>query len=102
MLRRPSQMIAIGDVRSDAPDGTVKFNANVHVAAINSPNPQFPSNRHNYRTDLLFADGHVETPIRSVVINPENLYWRACWNNDNDPHLEVANWPTANSSALER
>jgi len=102
MVQVPAQMISIGDVISDAPAGTIKFNANIHVAANNSPNPQFPCNRHNYRTDLLFADGHVESPKRSDVIDPNNNYWRACWNNDNKPHLEIANWSTANTSALEQ
>jgi prepilin-type N-terminal cleavage/methylation domain-containing protein/prepilin-type processing-associated H-X9-DG protein len=102
MVRVPSQMIAIGDVISDAPTGTVKFNANIHVAANNSPNPQFPCNRHNFRTDLLFADGHVESPRRSDTIDPNNMYWRACWNNDNNPHTEVANWTTPNPGTLEQ
>jgi len=101
-IRKPSEMIALGDCRSDAPAGTVKYNANLHLTAVNSPNPQFPCNRHNYRTDLLFADGHVETPRRNDAINPNNLYWRARWNNDNDPHLEVGNWSTANTTALEQ
>jgi prepilin-type N-terminal cleavage/methylation domain-containing protein/prepilin-type processing-associated H-X9-DG protein len=102
MVVKPSQMISIGDVRSDAPAGTVKFNANIHVAANNSPNPQYPCNRHNYRTDLLFADGHVESPKRSDVIDPNNMYWRACWNNDNNPHLEITWTPPATSTALEQ
>ena len=101
MVVKPSQMISIGDVISDAPTGTVKFNANIHVAASNSPNPQYPSNRHNYRTDLVFADGHVESPKRSDVIDPSNMYWRSCWNNDNQPHLEITWTPPANS-ALEQ
>lgn len=102
MVRKPSEMIAIGDVISDAPAGTIVFNANIHLAANNSPNPQFPCNRHNYHTDLLFADGHVESPLRSVVIDPNNMYWRACWNNDNSPHTEIPNWSTTNTSALEQ
>ncbi len=102
MVRVPAQMIAIGDVRSDAPAGTVKFNANIHIAAQNSPNPQFPCNRHDFHTDLLFADGHVESPLRNNVIDPANIYWRACWNNDNNPHMEIPNWSIANTSALEQ
>ena len=68
---------------------------------------QCPSNRHHYRTDLLFADGHVDSPKRNDAINPNDNIWRARWNNDNDPHLPgtpngQANWPMSNTSALEQ
>jgi prepilin-type N-terminal cleavage/methylation domain-containing protein/prepilin-type processing-associated H-X9-DG protein len=52
---------------------------------------QWPSNRHNYRTDLLFADGHAETQKRHDLIDPaKNSRWRASWNNDNQPHNEIS------------
>jgi prepilin-type N-terminal cleavage/methylation domain-containing protein len=106
MVRKPSDMIAIGDVRSDAT--TINFNANLDPvigdAQDNEPptHCQCPSNRHNYRTDLLFTDGHVETPKRSDVIDPNNMTWRARWNNDNDPHTEVPSWPIDGTSVLEQ
>jgi prepilin-type N-terminal cleavage/methylation domain-containing protein/prepilin-type processing-associated H-X9-DG protein len=105
MIRSPANMIAVGDVRSDA--ATLNFNANLDPvigdAADNdtTTHDQCPSNRHNYRTDLLFADGHVESPKRNDAINPNDNTWRARWNNDNDPHTEVANWPMSNTSVLE-
>jgi prepilin-type N-terminal cleavage/methylation domain-containing protein/prepilin-type processing-associated H-X9-DG protein len=113
-VRSPSNMISLGDVRSDAK--VVNFNANldpvINDAPDNAPpwHTQCPSNRHNYRTDLLFADGHVENPRRNDVIDPTSSYWRSRWNNDNDPHLPgtahaVANWsvgPAANLSSLEQ
>jgi prepilin-type processing-associated H-X9-DG protein len=85
-------MIALGDVRSDTPAANIDFNANLDPCVGNTENKmpwhsQCPSNRHNYRTDLLFADGHAESPKRNDVIDPNNLQWRARWNNDNDPHL---------------
>jgi prepilin-type processing-associated H-X9-DG protein len=92
-VRKPADMIALGDVRSDA--ATVSYNANLDPVINDAPDnsmpwhTQCPSNRHNYRTDLLFADGHVESPRRNEVIDPSNLLWRARWNNDNDPHTEV-------------
>ena len=111
-VRRPVDMIAIGDVRSDA--AIINFNANLDPViddagdnlAVNG-HDQCPSNRHNYRTDLLFADGHVESPKRNDAINPNDNTWRARWNNDNDPHLPgtpngQANWPLSNVSALEQ
>jgi prepilin-type processing-associated H-X9-DG protein len=56
-------------------------------------NGQLPSNRHNYKTDIAFCDGHVEIALRADVINPApNAPWRHRWNNDNQPHNE-ATWP---------
>jgi prepilin-type N-terminal cleavage/methylation domain-containing protein/prepilin-type processing-associated H-X9-DG protein len=106
MVRRPVDMIAIGDCRSDAQAGTIQYNANLdpQVGAMQNPiqHTQCPCNRHNYRTDLLFADGHVETPRRADVIDPNNSRWRSRWNYDGDPHPEIPNWSTANTSALEQ
>jgi prepilin-type N-terminal cleavage/methylation domain-containing protein/prepilin-type processing-associated H-X9-DG protein len=107
-VRKPSDMIALGDVRSDLAAGTINFNANLDPVIGDAPDNdptyhgQCPSNRHNYRTDLVFADGHVESPKRNDVINPNDNTWRSRWNNDNDPHTEVPNWTTANTTALEQ
>jgi prepilin-type N-terminal cleavage/methylation domain-containing protein/prepilin-type processing-associated H-X9-DG protein len=107
MVRRPSEMISVGDVRSDA--AVINFNANLdpviddagdNLAA--NGHDQCPSNRHNSRCNLLFADGHVESPKRNDVIDPTSLLWRARWNNDNDPHTEVPNWSMANTSQIEQ
>ena len=94
MVRKPSEMIAIGDVRSDAT--SINFNANLDPRIGDGPENdatthcQCPSNRHNYRTDLTFVDSHVESAVRNDVIDPNNLIWRARWNSDNDPHTEVS------------
>jgi prepilin-type N-terminal cleavage/methylation domain-containing protein/prepilin-type processing-associated H-X9-DG protein len=95
----PVNMIAVGDVRSDAPDGQVTFNANLDPVVGDAPDNnatwhcQTPSNRHNYNTDLLFADGHVESVRRNTVIDPTSALWRSRWNNDNQPHsADVPNW----------
>ena len=98
MVRSPSQMIAIGDVRSDVPPGSVSFNANLDPVINTSDNAQpwhcqVPCNRHNQRTDILFADGHVENPKRNDVVNPNDPSWRARWNNDSDPTHGPATWP---------
>jgi prepilin-type processing-associated H-X9-DG protein len=107
MVRKPVEMIVLGDVRSDAP--TINFNANLDPVIGDAPDndttshAQCPSNRHNYRTDFVFADGHVESPRRNDVIDPTRVEWRARWNNDNDPHTtDVPNWTTANTTALEQ
>jgi prepilin-type N-terminal cleavage/methylation domain-containing protein len=95
MVRHPSDMIAIADVRSDTPAGDIQFSANTTppIARVQTQDPawhpQVPCNRHSYRTDIVFADSHVESPRRFDVIDPNNLTWRARWNNDNNPHTEV-------------
>ncbi|HWD92601.1 MAG TPA: DUF1559 domain-containing protein [Verrucomicrobiae bacterium] len=108
MVKAPSDMIALGDVRSDTTPGNVNFNANLDPvigdAGDNTitTHDQCPSNRHNYHVDLLFADGHVEGPRRNDVINPNDPTWRARWNNDNRPNHGPTSWSTANTSALEQ
>lgn len=86
----PSQMIAIGEV--PAVKTGMNFNANLDVTDDSVVHSQRPSNRHNFKTDLLCADGHVEAPRRADVINPvANWAWRNRWSNDNKPHNEM-NW----------
>jgi hypothetical protein len=104
MVHNPSEMIAVGDVRSDTPAGNIDFNSNVDPTDNSTWHTQLPCNRHNYRTDLLFVDSHVENPKRNDVVDPspQNTYWRACWNNDNSPHTEQT-WTEATSiNALEQ
>jgi prepilin-type N-terminal cleavage/methylation domain-containing protein len=94
----PSQMIAIGEV--PAIKTGMNFNANMDVSDDVPPHPQRPANRHDYKTALLFTDGHVESPKRNDVINPApNSSWRSRWSNDNQPHDEFT-WtvtPASNS-----
>lgn len=113
-VRRPVDMIAVGDLRSDAPAGQIKYNANLDPTAGDpsgtdyDPNhTQVPCNRHDYHTDIVFCDGHVESPLRNPVIDPNNSTWRARWNNDDDPHTtgpeQVANWAVpSNEGFLEQ
>jgi prepilin-type processing-associated H-X9-DG protein len=110
MIRHPSDMIAVADVRSDTPAGSIQYNANTTpltswiVANDQDPPwyPQVPCNRHSYRTDIVFADGHVEGPRRNDVIDPNNNIWRARWNNDNDPHTEETITIPPNEGVLEQ
>lgn len=77
----PSSMIMLADSK---PDGN--FDGNVDPT-----NPaEWPSNRHNRKTTIMFADGHAENPNRKDVIDPKNMKWRASWNNDNQPHTEYS------------
>jgi prepilin-type N-terminal cleavage/methylation domain-containing protein/prepilin-type processing-associated H-X9-DG protein len=85
IIRSPSNMIMLGDTRPF--NGQAIYSADLDPTTVG----QWPSNRHNNRTDLLFADAHIESALRNDVINPNNTFWRARWNNDNNPHLEIAN-----------
>lgn len=78
---RPSDMIALGDTVADQ---SWDASLDPHEA------DQFPARRHGGKyTNLAFADGHAEMPIRRDVVNPNNDLWRARWNNDNDPHHDM-------------
>jgi prepilin-type N-terminal cleavage/methylation domain-containing protein/prepilin-type processing-associated H-X9-DG protein len=86
MVVRPVDMIMLGDVK--APLNT----AGVWPANLDpTQQDQWPSNRHNRKTDLMFADGHSQTGLRKDVIDPKpNNVWRSRWNNDNKPHNEIS------------
>jgi prepilin-type N-terminal cleavage/methylation domain-containing protein/prepilin-type processing-associated H-X9-DG protein len=107
-VRRPSNMISIADVRSDTPAGQIEYAANTTPPTSWTSgqdaqwHPQVPCNRHEFYTDIIFADGHVESPLRSDVIDPNNNIWRARWNNDNNPHTETAYWSIPNPNAPEQ
>jgi len=95
----PSGMIVLGDARAfPNPSLYSTWPANLDPTQYD----QWPSNRHNRQTDLLFADSHADRARRRDVIDPKNLDWRAHWNNDNKPHLEIGNWQVgANESLLD-
>jgi prepilin-type N-terminal cleavage/methylation domain-containing protein/prepilin-type processing-associated H-X9-DG protein len=80
---RPSDMIALGDSKPDGSyDGSIDPST---ASADNNQGQQWPSNRHNKRTDLAFADGHAEGATRNDVINPGNDLWKSRWNNTGQP-----------------
>ena len=92
MVVSPTQFIAIGDVPALKNAALISYNANMDPTDNTAGHTQWPSNRHNRRTDLLFCDGHVESPARNDVIDPaKGNTWRNRWNNDNQPHNE-ATW----------
>ena len=80
LVNRPSDMIALGDTVAD---GSWDVSLDPHEA------DQWPARRHGGKyTNLAFADGHAEMPLRRDVVDPNNDSWRARFNNDNDPHRE--------------
>ncbi len=82
-VKNPADMIVIADSK---PDGS--FDGNIDPKEAD----QWPSNRHESRTVLNFADGHSEVARRKDIIDPKNNTWRRRWNNDNLPHPEI-DWP---------
>ena len=78
-VAKPSEMIAIGDSK---PDGSFDGSIDPTTTA------EWPSNRHDRRTVLGFADGHSESPRRKDVIDPASELWRRRWNRDGLPHNE--------------
>lgn len=86
MVVSPSQMIMLGDSKpgdgSTAKPRTGNFDANLDPRSIGDG----PANRHAFKTNLMFADGHAESALRREVVNPKNDAWRARWNNDNLAH----------------
>jgi prepilin-type N-terminal cleavage/methylation domain-containing protein/prepilin-type processing-associated H-X9-DG protein len=84
MVLKPSEMIIIGDARAfenPARDMPGEWPANLDP----TQQDQWPSNRHNRQTDIMFADGHAQSARRRDVIDPRNTLWRSRWNNDNNP-----------------
>jgi prepilin-type N-terminal cleavage/methylation domain-containing protein len=94
-----SQMINLADTRAlpvSQDSGSWEANLDPTDTQDNAStgfSGQLPSNRHNYKTDIAFCDGHTEIAVRNDVVNPAiNAAWRHRWNNDNQPHNEVS-WP---------
>ena len=99
MVRSPSQMIFVGDVPSVKDPNQISYNANMDPTDNTIGHTQCPSNRHNYHTDLLCSDGHVETPIRNPVIDSKvDAPWRRRWNLDDQPHNEIK-WTPLSAAA---
>lgn len=81
MVVSPSQMIMLADSK---PDGS--WDANMDP----TEQGQWPSNRHNRRTNMLCADGHAESAHRRDMVDPRpSNIWRSRWCNDNQQHPEI-------------
>jgi prepilin-type N-terminal cleavage/methylation domain-containing protein/prepilin-type processing-associated H-X9-DG protein len=96
MVVAPADMMMLGDSKpgGSTPNSKVgDWDANMDP----TEEGQWPSNRHEGRTDVMFADGHADSARRRDVIDPKNVTWRKRWNNDNQPHPELnwsVNWTT--------
>ena len=96
MVRRPVDMIMICDIPSLPLNllPTGDLDANTCPSDCNAANDhsECPANRHEYYTDIIFCDGHVESPLRNQVRDPNNAVWRARWDNDDNPHMASGDW----------
>ena len=91
-VKAPSDMIMLGDSQADG-----QWDGNLDPKTVE----ERPSNRHTYRTNLQWADGHASSELRREVVNPDNHIWRARWNNDNLPHPELGSWPKDDGKKLD-
>ncbi|MGA2540650.1 MAG: DUF1559 domain-containing protein [Verrucomicrobiota bacterium] len=98
-IRAPAQMIMLADTRAlSVGQDAGSWEANLDPTDTQDTSStgysgQLPSNRHNYKTDILFCDGHSEKALRNDAVNPAvTSLWRPRWNNDNQAHLELT-WP---------
>lgn len=107
VVKSPVNMIMLAD--SKPGDGTsFKPTAGNFDANVDPRSPgDGPANRHNFRTVMMFADGHADSALRKKLIDPKNEMWRASWNNDNRPHsprsgdaLTIPDW--SNSAIDEK
>jgi len=77
----PSNMMAIGDVFS----GGVVFWRDVKMAGLGNA-----VSRHQGRANVVFCDGHVESPALKFLFEDTNDMALVRWNRDHLPHREKA------------
>ncbi|HEV2394126.1 MAG TPA: prepilin-type N-terminal cleavage/methylation domain-containing protein [Verrucomicrobiae bacterium] len=86
MVKRPADMIMLADVKGQQNPALISFDANLDPTDGTPGHSQWPSNRHDYRADILWADAHVDSAKRPDMVSPSNPTWRRRWNNDNLAH----------------
>ena len=87
---KPSDMIMLADSK---PDGSWDANVDPNTSAgNNSSGQEWPSNRHNRNTNLMFCDGHAESAPRGDVVDSNNEKWRKRWNYDNKSYRGQISW----------
>ena len=80
----PSDMIMLGDSKPGTGGKITRASRGSFDGNIDpTTESEWPSNRHNRRTTLMFCDGHAEAARRNDVIDPKNDRWHRRWNNDN-------------------
>jgi prepilin-type N-terminal cleavage/methylation domain-containing protein/prepilin-type processing-associated H-X9-DG protein len=85
----PADMIMLADSKPDR-----SFDGNIDPTTP----MEWPSNRHQRKTVLMFADGHAESATRNDVIDPANPKWHRRWNNDNSL---AGNWSVSKTESAK-
>ena len=82
-VKSPTEMIMLADSKPGH-GNSARPTSGLFDANIDPTTPaEWPSNRHNRRTVLMFCDGQAESALRNEVIDPNNDKWHRRWNNDN-------------------
>jgi prepilin-type N-terminal cleavage/methylation domain-containing protein/prepilin-type processing-associated H-X9-DG protein len=77
----PAEMIMLSDSKGDS-----SWDGNMDP----KESDQWPSNRHQRRAVIQFADGHSDSALRKNMIDSaKDNPWRSRWNNDNKPHNDI-------------
>jgi len=87
-IAAPSEMIVMGEMVERkvlaAPSSSLWQDM-----PFNRPYGYSPLYRHNKKANILFGDGHVESPGRVALVGKDESV-RSRWNSDHQPHNE--NW----------
>jgi prepilin-type N-terminal cleavage/methylation domain-containing protein/prepilin-type processing-associated H-X9-DG protein len=107
MVANPANMIELADSRalqlnnSTDDNGIMVSDTGWEANLDPTQDGQWPSNRHNFNVDIMFADGHAQSAVRNQVIDPsKSNLWRMSWNNDNQMHEEVS-WTVSAAEAAQ-
>jgi prepilin-type processing-associated H-X9-DG protein/prepilin-type N-terminal cleavage/methylation domain-containing protein len=94
-VRRPSLAIAIGDVEPGRstilPPGfpiSKTFGSSGYFDVCSTNHIMWPGTIHNFRANVLFCDGHVESARQTNWVSTFDTARRR-WNNDYEPHKET-------------
>jgi prepilin-type processing-associated H-X9-DG protein/prepilin-type N-terminal cleavage/methylation domain-containing protein len=80
----PSDMMAIGDIF----DGILSFDHWNHFATKDQEHHWHAYSRHQGRLNVVFCDGHVESPTLKFLFEDISDAALARWNRDHQPHRE--------------
>jgi len=96
----PSDMIMLADSKPGAGGKITKASRGSFDGNIDPTNEaEWPSNRHNTRSVVMFCDGHAEAAKRNDIIDPNNDRWHRRWNNT---HERSKNSWTVNRNAANQ
>ena len=70
MVIRPTEMIMLADVKGQQDPTLINFDANLDPTDMSAGHSQWPSNRHSYRINILWADSHAQGAKRPDVVDP--------------------------------